>query len=155
MSKLGVKEAADENKLDEEKSAKADPIVIACSSDRGLCGAIHSSISKLAKRHVRHHPQAAIVVLGDKAKPQIAREARRQIRLAFNQVGKAIPTMADAMAIMRVIEREEEHALDRPMTIFYNRFKSVIAYEPEALPGVLSRPQLHAAGKHVLSSLHL
>lgn len=144
---LGVK--SDDDKSDDGKSDKADPIVIACSSDRGLCGAIHSSISKLAKRYARLHPQAAIVVLGDKAKPQIAREARRQIHLAFNQVGKAIPTVADAMAVMRVIEKEEERVLDRPMVIFYNRFKSVIAYEPEALPGVLSRPRLLAAGNQM------
>jgi F-type H+-transporting ATPase subunit gamma len=103
--------------------------VLVCSSDRGLCGAIHSSVAKVARQLAREKPnQTSIVVLGDKAKPQVARDARKNIALSFNQVGKAIPTFLDALVILQNVQAAKLDYAN--MGLIYNRFISVIAYEP-------------------------
>jgi F-type H+-transporting ATPase subunit gamma len=110
-------------------------IFVACSGDRGLCGAIHSSVSKFTKKLVEADTSAAVVVLGDKAKPQIARGAKNSIALSFNQIGKDIPTFSDAIAITQVIQngllsnKEANNAPAVNVQLIYNQFKSVIAYE--------------------------
>ncbi len=103
------------------------PLLIACSSDRGLCGAIHSSVSKFVKKSVSENQAAQVIILGDKSKPQIARGARKNIIMSFNQVGKDIPTFTDAVDICeKVIPKIAE---DVTPVIVYNEFRSVIAYE--------------------------
>ena len=107
-------------------------LILACSSDRGLCGAIHSSVSKIARLAARESPSTtAIAVLGDKSKTQIARDARKNIILSFSGVGKNVPTMLDSISILQTIKEHGglEHKPNR-VSIIYNRFRSVIAYEP-------------------------
>jgi F-type H+-transporting ATPase subunit gamma len=107
-------------------------LILACSSDRGLCGAIHSSVSKIARLAARTSPSTtAIAVLGDKAKPQIARDARKNIILSFSGVGKNVPTMLDSISILQTI-KDAGGLESKPsrVSIIYNRFRSVIAYEP-------------------------
>lgn len=107
-------------------------LILACSSDRGLCGAIHSSVSKIARLAARTSPSTtAIAVLGDKAKPQISRDSRKSIVISFGGVGKNIPTMLDSIAILQTIkEAGGLEATPNRTSIIYNRFRSVIAYEP-------------------------
>ncbi|PJF17918.1 ATP synthase subunit gamma [Paramicrosporidium saccamoebae] len=114
-------------------------LILTCSSDRGLCGAIHSSVSKVTRRLAaqdREHTQ--IAVLGDKAKPQVSRDARRNIVMHFNQVGRNIPTFLDALVIWQGI-RAAELDFDQ-VAIIYNRFVSAINFEP-----VIAKPPSAAA----------
>jgi F-type H+-transporting ATPase subunit gamma len=117
------------------KIAESPSLLIACSSDRGLCGAIHSSVSKFVKKAVSENPSAQIVVLGDKSKPQIARGARKSIIMSFNQVGKDIPTFTDAIDITEQIIPKISASVDDKIpvpVVIFNEFKSVIAYETVA-----------------------
>lgn len=113
--------------------------MIACSSDRGLCGAIHSSVSKFVKKAVIEAPTAKVVVLGDKAKPQIARGARNNIVMSFNQIGKDIPTFTDALDVAQLLlqkgdgESKSLIAESNDISVVYNAFRSVIAYETTTL----------------------
>ena len=116
--------------IEQEDEGDAKPnLLLACSSDRGLCGAIHSSISKLCRRLAAlDRSRTQIVVLGDKAKPQISRDARRNIIMHFNQVGRNIPTFLDALAIWQEIRRNA--SLDYGQVAFvYNRFVSAISFD--------------------------
>jgi len=84
-------------------------LFIVCSSDKGLCGGIHSSVSKKTKAEMGKISGSAasadssegpkIIVLGDKAKAQLSRSLGKNVAVSFNQVGKDIPTFADASAI--------------------------------------------------------
>jgi len=107
-------------------------IVITSSSDRGLCGGIHSSVSKATKRYIRdHNSEAKIIVLGDKAKAQLARDHRSNLVMSFNQIGKAVPTFAESSAITdTVLQQQGEFDCAR---IVYNEFKSMIAFEDKAV----------------------
>ncbi|EPZ35399.1 ATPase, F1 complex, gamma subunit conserved site domain-containing protein [Rozella allomycis CSF55] len=107
-------------------------VLVVVSSDRGLCGAIHSSVSKMAKKQIKIHPSTKIIVLGDKAKAQISRDARKNILASFNQIGKTIPTFTDALLVTQLIFKTNS-SYDK-LGIIYNRFKSVIAYDTLTLP---------------------
>jgi F-type H+-transporting ATPase subunit gamma len=84
-------------------------LFIVCSSDKGLCGGIHSSVSKRVKSEMGKISSSAasadssegprVVVLGDKAKSQLSRSLGKNIAVSFNQVGKDVPTFADASTI--------------------------------------------------------
>jgi len=102
-------------------------LVICVSSDRGLCGGIHSSVSKATKKILNADPDSSVVILGDKAKGQIQRDSRTRIVLSFNQIGKNIPTYLEAAAIADSIRNNAGPFVSA--TIIYNAFKSVIAYE--------------------------
>lgn len=131
---------------EKEEGVETGPVLmIACSSDRGLCGAIHSSISKLVRKEVRENPSSTkVLVLGDKAKPQIARDARKNIVMHFNQVGRNIPTFLDACNIVDVMTKQN---MDFSVAkIAYNSFKSVIAYENTILSAYPEK-KLAGAGK--------
>lgn len=107
-------------------------MAIAVSSDTGLCGGIHSSISKAVKKYVRANPETPVVILGMKAKPQIAREARENIQLTFDQVSKPSPNWDEcALIAQAVIDAKIPHD---GVSIYYNAFKSVVAYECTTLP---------------------
>lgn len=111
-----------------ETPAALKQLLVVCSSDRGLCGAIHSSLSKLARQIVRKDKEGtSIVVLGDKAKPQVAREGRTNIKLAINQVGRNAPSYSEALSIVNALLKEKIES-DK-IKVMFNYFKSVIAYE--------------------------
>lgn len=125
--------SAQQPAIDITKSPDGDTrqtaLLLACSSDRGLCGAIHSSVSKLCRRlAAQDRGHTRIVVLGDKAKPQIARDSRRNIVMNFNQVGRNIPTFLDAVAIWREIQANGELQYDQ-VALAYNRFVSAISFD--------------------------
>lgn len=141
-----------------EATSKTPQLLISCSSDRGLCGAIHSSVSKLTKKLIddatSNGQSTQVVVLGDKSKPQIARTHRKNIIMSFNQVGKDIPTFTDAIGIVQLILKQQQQqqpegtteVIQPEVKVIYNVFKSVIAYETTPI-SVFSDKQLKASPK--------
>lgn len=71
---------------------------IAVSSDGGLCGGIHSSVTRQLKRDLAKD-DGHIAVIGDKPKAQISRSLADHINVSFNSVGKDVPTFSEASAI--------------------------------------------------------
>ncbi|KAF9928264.1 atp3 gamma subunit of the F1 sector of mitochondrial F1F0 ATP synthase [Linnemannia zychae] len=105
-----------------------EKVYIVSSSDRGLCGGIHSSVAKATRKLMAADgAPSEIIVLGDKAKNQMARTNRADIQLSFNQIGKAIPTFAEACAAADTIK--SSGVKFDTATVVYNQFKSAIAYE--------------------------
>jgi len=117
-----------------EKAAAADPkktLWVVVSGDRGMCGGIHSSVSKRARRELAEHPEGKLIVLGDKPKAQISRAMPENVLLSVNQIGKGVPTFAEALAITEKIE-EVAGDFDK-INVIYNKYISVIAYESAIL----------------------
>jgi F-type H+-transporting ATPase subunit gamma len=120
-----------------------DKVYIVSSSDRGLCGGIHSSVAKATRRLIAvDGPSSGVIVLGDKAKNQMSRSHRSAIQMSFNQIGKAIPTFAEASAAADTI-KSSGIKFDTA-TIIYNEFTSAIAYEAKPI-NVYSSEALKAA----------
>ncbi|KAF9544470.1 atp3 gamma subunit of the F1 sector of mitochondrial F1F0 ATP synthase [Mortierella hygrophila] len=120
-----------------------DKVYIVSSSDRGLCGGIHSSVAKATRRLIAvDGASSGVIVLGDKAKNQMSRSHRSDIQMSFNQIGKAIPTFAEASAAADTI-KSSGIKFDTA-TIIYNEFTSAIAYEATPI-NVYSSEALKAA----------
>lgn len=102
---------------------------LAISSDKGLCGGVHSSVSKHTRRAIAEsesHDQP-VMVIGDKSKAQLSRMLGNNLVLTFNQIGRDIPTFADATGVADLIVKSgvEYDAI----RIVYNKFVSAISYE--------------------------
>ncbi|KAB2573967.1 ATPAse F1 complex gamma subunit [Lasiodiplodia theobromae] len=110
-----------------EGEGKKD-LVIVCSSDKGLCGGIHSGLSRFTRRILLEKPDTELVVLGEKCKSQLSRGNAKNIQLSFAGVGKDIPTFADASAIADQISRLSGDY--GSVKIAYNKFINAQAYEP-------------------------
>lgn len=106
------------------------------SSDRGLCGGIHSSVSKATKRFIAKNPTALSAILGQKAKSQVQREYRSNIFISFDGVTKNLPSWFEAALIGDGILASQPDFSSA--NIIYNSFKSVIAFETTTikLPGI-------------------
>jgi F-type H+-transporting ATPase subunit gamma len=119
---------ADANKATEEGASTTEPekvLWIISSSDRGLCGGIHSSVAKKFRREVGSHAsEAQVVVLGDKSKAQISRTSPGALVLTFNQIGKQVPSFADALGIASMIE--ESRAEFDKVNLIYNKVVSAV-----------------------------
>ncbi|KAL9102607.1 MAG: hypothetical protein Q9163_002251 [Psora crenata] len=107
---------------DEKKS-----LIIVCSSDKGLCGGIHSGLTKAARKMMVDRPGADIVVVGEKSKAQLSRSTGKQIKLSFAGVGKDVPTFADAQAIADQVSMLPEDYGN--IQIIYNKFLNATSYE--------------------------
>lgn len=113
-----------------EGEGKKDLIVVA-SSDKGLCGGIHSGLSKETRRILVEKPETDIVVIGEKAKAQLTRSNGKNIRLSFAGIGKNVPTFSDAQAIAdQIVLLPTDYS---SIHILYNKFINASSYEVSQL----------------------
>ncbi|KAK2738150.1 atp3 gamma subunit of the F1 sector of mitochondrial F1F0 ATP synthase [Onygenales sp. PD_40] len=118
-----VFENAETKPLEDKKT-----LFVVASSDKGLCGGIHSGLSKATRRLLEAQPDADVVVLGEKAKGQISRSSGEKMVLSFSNVGKDIPSFADAQAIAdQIALLPTDYA---SVKIVYNKFLNAQSYEP-------------------------
>ena len=102
-------------------------LIVVASSDKGLCGGIHSGLSKRVRKMLIDMPNADIVVLGEKCKAQLGRSNGKNIVLSFAGVGKDVPTFADAQAIAdQIVLLPTDYA---DIQIVYNKFINAQSYE--------------------------
>ena len=106
-------------------------LIVVASSDKGLCGGIHSGLSKAARRMLGKKPDADIAVIGEKSKAQLGRANGKNMVLSFAGVGKDVPTFADAQAIADQICLLPTEYDD--VQILYNKFINAQSYEATAI----------------------
>ncbi|KAF9011741.1 ATPase, F1 complex, gamma subunit domain-containing protein [Cyathus striatus] len=102
-------------------------LFIVVSSDKGLCGGIHSSVSKATRHGSTVSPESPIYIIGDKSKAQLARTWANNFQMTFNQIGRDIPTFADAAGVADLIVRSGVKY--DSVVIVYNKFVSAISYD--------------------------
>ncbi|XP_054553818.1 ATP synthase subunit gamma, mitochondrial-like [Talpa occidentalis] len=111
-------------------------LLIGVSLDRGLCGAIHSSVAKQMKNEVATLTAAGkevvLVGIGDKIRGILYRTHSDQFLVAFKEVGRKPPTFGDASVIALEL-LNSGYEFDEGSIIF-NRFRSVIPYKTEEKP---------------------
>ncbi|KAI5200145.1 ATP synthase F1 gamma [Aureobasidium subglaciale] len=109
--------------------AEGKTLLVVCSSDKGLCGGIHSGLSRFVRREYGPHPDTyELVVLGEKCKAQLGRSNAKNMALSFANVGKDVPTFADASAIADQITQLP--GTYSSVKILYNKFLNAQQYEP-------------------------
>jgi len=121
-------------------------LVIAITSDRGLCGAVHTNVCKQIRAMLEEKDaeNIKVVCIGDKSRGILHRKHAKHIILAVNEIGRLPPTFMDAskMAIA-ILNSGYEFSSGK---IIYNRFKSVVSYTTSDLP-VFSLNAVQAAPK--------
>ncbi|CAH2003923.1 unnamed protein product [Acanthoscelides obtectus] len=120
-------------------------LVIAITSDRGLCGACHTSVS----RHIRNElnkdgENIKVVCVGDKSRGILQRLYGKNIIMACNEIGRLPPTFIDASKLADAILKSEYKFGSGE--IVYNKFKSVVSYTTSTMP-VFSLQSVTAAPK--------
>ncbi|KAK7130222.1 hypothetical protein R3I94_008958 [Phoxinus phoxinus] len=122
-----------EIKAPEEKNKH---LIIGVSSDRGLCGAIHSSVAKAIKLEIAKLTDAGkevmIVNVGDKLRGLLYRTHGKHILINCKEVGRRPPTFVDASIIATEL-LDSGYEFDQG-TIVFNRFRSVISYKTDEKP---------------------
>jgi F-type H+-transporting ATPase subunit gamma len=123
----------------------ARKLFLVISSDKGLCGGVHSSVSKTTRKAISNAPDSPfattdanatpitidsdspIMVVGDKSKAQLQRALGQNMQLTFNQIGRDIPTFADAAGVADLIVKSGVKY--DSVVLIYNKFVSAISYE--------------------------
>jgi F-type H+-transporting ATPase subunit gamma len=107
-------------------------LYVVCSSDKGLCGGVHSGLSRYMRRHLGpDHQPADLVLIGEKSRAQLSRTNAKNIALTFSGAGKDIPTFGDAQAIAdQIVQLPTEYS---DIKIVYNKFINASAYEPTVI----------------------
>ncbi len=109
-------------------------LVIAITSDKGLCGAIHSQLAKAVRRHLAEAPQADVVTIGDKIKTQLLRSNPDNLKFSINGVGKEAPTFEESSLIADKILTELNAGIYPKISIYYNDPISSLSFEPTSKP---------------------
>ncbi|KAI6239693.1 ATP synthase subunit gamma, mitochondrial [Aphelenchoides fujianensis] len=125
---------ADATSTPAEKAANKRLLVL-ITSDRGLCGAVHTSIIKEARNILKNKPadvEYKVVCVGDKSRGVLARNYGQHILFSGNEIGRAPPTFEDASIAANGILNSGYEFDDG--AILYNRFKTVVSYEIKQLP---------------------
>ncbi|CAD6191351.1 unnamed protein product [Caenorhabditis auriculariae] len=124
----------DEEVAGKPADEKKKHLVVCITSDRGLCGAVHTSIAKEAKNMISKaapNEDIRVVCIGDKSRAVLQRLHGKYIILSANEIGRQPPTFADASIAAKAIL---DAGFDFEQgTILYNRFKSVVSYETSKL----------------------
>lgn len=121
-----------ELQVDEQKP---NHLMVLMSSDRGLCGGIHSSLTKAAKAAISEQPSnvnTMIIPCGDKARTILQKTHGENILFHVSELGKKPPVFADSSAIAQeILDSGFEFDVGK---MIYNKFNSVVSYETLTKP---------------------
>jgi F-type H+-transporting ATPase subunit gamma len=132
---LGTEQVAADNATTTPEIEGFKRLLILITSDRGLCGAVHTSIIKNAKNVLSKAQEGVeykVACIGDKSKAGLQRLFAPYILFTANGIGRAPPTFEDASLTANAI-LNSGYDFDGG-AIIYNRFKSVVSYETKLLP---------------------
>lgn len=107
---------------DEEKKSKH--LIIAISSDKGLCGSVHSNIARNIRNMMPERARESatmLVCVGDKVRTILQRLYKNNILMHFSDFGKRPPVFPEASFIAQEI-LDSGYEYDSAEIVF-NRFK--------------------------------
>lgn len=121
--------------IDEEAQQQDEgkELVIAITSDKGLCGSIHSQLAKAVRAHLQTSPKADIVAVGDKIKAQLLRTHPGNVKFAVSGIGKEAPTFQESAYIADKLLSLGAGSYPK-ISIYYNDPISSISFEPRIKP---------------------
>lgn len=126
-------------------------LLVVCTAERGLCGAFNSSIARLAREHavrlLAEGKTVKILCVGKKGNDALRRTLERNIidLIEFRSVKQMSFVQADEVG-QRVLRMYEAGEFDIA-TLFFSKFKSVIAQIPTAQKLIPAEIPSRAAAK--------
>merc|ERR1711935_512501 len=121
----------------EAATAGAAPkeLYVALTSDRGLCGAVHSNICKNIRNELQtkdNLDNVGIICVGDKSRAQLSRLFAKNILSVGSEIGRLPPQFGDASKIASaILNAGFEYDAGK---MLFNRYKSVVSYQTSELP---------------------
>nr|XP_018670674.1 ATP synthase subunit gamma, mitochondrial-like isoform X2 [Ciona intestinalis] len=123
----GVGALAVYDKAKIESEARPKQVYIGVSSDRGLCGALHSNIGRALKSKFEEQPdnvETKVVTVGDKVKVFLQSGLSDSLLLECKELGRLPPSFNDSAVIAEdLLESGYEFQQGE---VFYNWFKSAM-----------------------------
>jgi F-type H+-transporting ATPase subunit gamma len=112
----------------EADQSKPNHLIVAISSDRGLCGGVHSGVAKAIKANLQESTNdTKLVICGEKAKSILMRTHAPNILFAMSELGRKPPMFEEASFIAeQILTSGYEFDVCK---MYYNKFKSVVSYE--------------------------
>jgi len=111
-------------------------LLVVCTSERGLCGPFNSQIARLARDHaatlIGQGKQVKILCVGRKGHDLMRRQFERNIVETIELRGIRAVGFEHAQSIVENITRRFEAGEFDVATLFFSRFRSVIAQIPTA-----------------------
>lgn len=111
-------------------------LLVAVTSDRGLCGAVHTGVARTIRNDLQSRTESTentkIACIGDKSRAILQRLFADKFVFVANEVGRTPPSFTDAAKIANEILQsgyDYTHG-----TIIYNKFKSVVSYSCATVP---------------------
>jgi len=123
----GAKAMFEKAELESDKE-QPNQLIIAISSDRGLCGGIHSGISKAIRAKTAEQPNVntKLVICGDKARSILQRTHGDDILFHMTELGRKPPLFEEASFIAeQVLDSGYEFETGE---MLFNKFNSVMSY---------------------------
>jgi len=121
--------------LNDKTPKKPEHLMLLLTSDRGLCGAVHTTITKIVKAELKDKPadiNYRVVCVGDKAKMLLQRYYPENIMMSINEIGRKPPSFEDASIIAQAV-MNSGYKFNQG-DIYYNRFKSAVSYKTLKMP---------------------
>lgn len=122
-----------------EPKEQAKELMVAMTSDRGLAGAVHSSVSKAIREELNAKKAAGddlsgvkIICVGDKSRAFFQRFFPDQVLMVGSEIGRLPPQFGDASKIANAI-LTCGHEFDKGR-LFYNYYKTVVSYDTKEIP---------------------
>jgi len=134
---LGVAAKAfyDHAEIEDTKKDEAKELYVAITSDRGLAGAVHSSIGKQIRNELNEKAdldKVKILCVGDKSRAFFQRWFKDNIIMVGSEIGRMPPQFGDASKVANAIltcgfEFDSGKML-------YNKYNSVVSYTTTTIP---------------------
>ncbi|XP_052746669.1 ATP synthase subunit gamma, mitochondrial-like [Bicyclus anynana] len=109
---------------------------VAVTSDRGLCGGVHSGVSRRIRRTLTERKADAksnrIVCIGDKSRAMLRRHFSGNMLVNIKDIGRVAPVFSDACIIAAAIA-QSGYIYDLG-DIYYNKYFTPIKYETTTIP---------------------
>lgn len=128
---------AETKQLETDQIEEPNPdkeLVIAITSDKGLCGSIHSQLARAVRNYLGYESNADVVTIGDKIKMQLLRSHENNVKLSISGIGKDAPTFTESSLIADKILKELDAAKYAKISIFFNDPVSSLSFEPTHKP---------------------
>lgn len=126
------------------KEEEPKKLYIAITSDRGLCGAVHTGVARHIRGDLAADPNIKVICVGDKSRAILQRLYGKNIEMVCNEVGRLPPTFLDAAKLTNAILNLGYEYTDGK--IIYNKFKSVVSYAVADMP-IFSLKSVESAEK--------
>merc|ERR1719411_132289 len=130
----GAQAFYEQAQVEAPEAAGKKQLYVAMTSDRGLCGGVHSSICKTIRNELlekENLDNVAIICVGDKSRAQLSRLFPKQILSVGSEIGRLPPQFGDAAKIASaILNCGFEFDAGK---LYYNQFRSVVSYKTKTL----------------------